>query len=329
MSFQFTAFRAPFPEWHGPYSQSHGRNRGFRVRGRQLITFVDSTTGLQMWIAQQTDGVLDLQDLVCRHWGGGRVLLLPNGLVVKPNPAGDGECWAIGQFLGPVVLERPDGTDFNLADPGPLEPGDPWPGPATTGIECVIDRADGSLRAEIRTPTPDGFLRERYFVIESDESLADGFSVARPGDGGGRVRVTANGHVITNRQRFGRWECVYVGQIDVTAWPHLDEWAAGVELSPPYQLDVESAEDAIDVMQEFDETFDVQRDVDVDSFINEVFDGEIAHAIANASPDAGGESDDSIDSFFERLDENEAPYEDDEYDEDFIEEDEEDEEEAE
>jgi hypothetical protein len=228
MSFEFTAFREPFPEWHGPYSPARGTTSGFRIRGGRLKTVVDTEDGREEWIVSQSIGARSLQELVCRQWIGGRVLLLPNGLVIKPSPQGDGQCWVIGQIHGPVVLEAPDGSEFDLHDPGSLEAGDIWPGPTTTGIECVINGSTGALRAEIRIPTPTGCLRGDHEVVGPDGSLARGFKIARPGDHAGRVRVTANGHVITNRNQRGHWECVYVGRINVAKWAHHQEWAYGV-----------------------------------------------------------------------------------------------------
>jgi len=57
-----------------------------------------------------------------------------------------------------------------------------------------------------------------------DTALAQGFRAARPDSSAGRVRVTAKGHVITNRQVQGRWRCLYVGCIAIHQWPHLPHW---------------------------------------------------------------------------------------------------------
>jgi hypothetical protein len=253
MSFEFTPYSQPFPEWHGPYSPARGDDWGFRVREGLLMTVVATDDGREEWLVRQSEGAELLQQVVRSHWGGGRVLLLPNGLVVKPNPDGSGERWVIGQIVGPVILDRPDGTEFNLADPGELNPGDRWPGPGTTGIECVIKAQTGRLCADTRVPTPTGFLETTFEVLDSDDAIAQGFQLARLGIGGGRVRVTANGHVITNRQRHGRWECVYVGQIDVSEWAHREEWAEGVIVEEPYRLDVDGIVDAIEDIDEIDE----------------------------------------------------------------------------
>ena len=86
MSFEFTPYSQPFPEWHGPYSPARGDDWGFRVRGGLLMTVVATEDGQEEWVVRQAEGAELLQQIVRSHWGGGRVLLLPNGLVVKPNP---------------------------------------------------------------------------------------------------------------------------------------------------------------------------------------------------------------------------------------------------
>lgn len=167
-----------------------------------------------------------LANLVRREWGGGRVLLLPTGLVAKPLQ-GDHEVGrrvVIGRFRGSIVLHRPDGSAFDLNRPGHLQPGDPWTGPKTTGLECAI-QSDGSLVCEWYHPTPLGreTIAEQLHGI--DRNLASGFGRARPGDVGGHVRVTANGHAITNRQtRTGKWMAFYIGRIDPASWANWNRW---------------------------------------------------------------------------------------------------------
>ena len=38
------------------------------------------------------------------------------------------------------------------------------------------------------------------------------------------VNLTANGHVITNRQVPGGWQSCYVGRIDGGQWPFTSKW---------------------------------------------------------------------------------------------------------
>jgi hypothetical protein len=158
------------------------------------------------------------------------------------------------------VLEKPDGGTFDLAAPGPLTPGDRWPGPSTTGLACVIDARTGTLRAESVVPTAEGLLQTTFEVWKADPVLARGFSLARPYEGGGRVRVTANGHVITNRQRRGQWECVYVGLVDVAKWPHVADWADGLEVGSPYRIDVNQIDTTVKTIEDIDEILEEADD---------------------------------------------------------------------
>lgn len=269
MSLTFTPARKPFPQWHGPYPPARGNDVGFRVRGGQLVTIVDTDEGQETWIVRQCSAARALQQLIRDHWGGGRVLILPNGLVVKPSPAGDGQLWVVGRVQGPVVLERPDGSQFNLARPGRVKPGDLWEGPKTTGIECVINAKTGSLRAASRVPTSDGFIETLHPVWPADAALARGFRAARPGESGGRVRITANGHVITNRKRGGEWESVYVGLIDGSRWPHRTEWAHAVVRGRPRQLTLDEILEAVERIERLVEIVDDLTDEEEDELEDE------------------------------------------------------------
>lgn len=225
-SFTFQPEQQPFPPWMGPFSPARGTSTGFRFYGRRLGTWVETRTGRAFWPLLDCNGSRAIANLVLSKWGGGRVLLLPNGFVVKPLP-GDAEVGRrvlIGKFRGPIVLRRPDGTTFDMHSPGTLSPGDLWPGPKTTGLEYTIDRS-GSLTCSWYYPTRSGQEMISRQLRGADPKLAMGFQKARLGDGGGRVRVTANGHVVTNRQeRDGSWVAVYVGWIDPRSWTDWQHW---------------------------------------------------------------------------------------------------------
>lgn len=226
MSITFTLFQRPFRRWWGPFSPARGKRSGFRVNKGRLGVWVDDGDHRGFWSVQQTPGARALQKEVLEEWGGGRVLLLPNGLVVKPLQGDDerGRRVLVGQISGDVVLEIPGGTQFNMAQPSTLQPGSLWQGPTTTGLECVLQQ-DGSLSCKWYHPTELGRDKDTHVVNQAHAALAQGFRSARPGDTAGRVRVTAHGHVITNREaRGGYWETRYVGHVLPGNWPHLKEW---------------------------------------------------------------------------------------------------------
>jgi hypothetical protein len=174
---------------------------------------------------KRSTGLAKLEKLVLTSFSHGRVLLLPNGSVIKPlqSDTERGKRAYLGEYAGDVVLETPDGAPFSLSRPGRLKPGDRWPGPTSTGIECRIT-GTGSLECTWYHPADYGRDEETCTVMRTNAALAQGFRLARPGQQSGRVRVTAKGHVITNRMVRGAWICFYVGQIDIEKWPHLDEW---------------------------------------------------------------------------------------------------------
>lgn len=225
MSFSFEAAHRPFPRWWGPFSPARGNTRGFRFHDGRLGTWVEDEDSRSFWSVKRSAGVAKLEKLVLDSFRGGRVLLLPNGSVVKPlqTDAERGRRAYLGEFSGDVVLERGDGGLFSLESPGRLKPGDRWPGPSTTGLECTI-KADGSLECSWYHPTEHGRDTETKRMAPPSTVLAQGFRAARPGVSAGRVRVTAKGHVITNRQVRGQWQCFWVGRVAIDKWPWLDEW---------------------------------------------------------------------------------------------------------
>lgn len=228
MSFAFEPQARPFPRWIGPFSPARGTRSGFRFHQGRLGIWVSGQSGMTFWPVVDSHGTRSLAALVRREWGGGRVLLLPNGFVVKPLQGDEevGRRVLIGHLRGPVILERTNQPNFDLSRPGKLGPGDPWPGPTTSGLEFAI-QPNGSLVCSWYHPTPRGRDEVSEQLHGPDPSLAAGFRRARPGNSGGRVRVTANGHVITNRQdQHGEWVCIYVGWIDPRSWA---EWHAWIE----------------------------------------------------------------------------------------------------
>jgi hypothetical protein len=225
-SFTFTAVRRPFPRWLGPFSPARGTYSGFRFHSSRFGTWVGNDDGKSFWPLVHCAGAQAIASIVLGEWGGGRVLLLPNGLAIKPLQ-GDmevGRRVVIGRFQGSVVVDKLDGTVFDLSNPGELRPGDPWPGPRTTGLECAI-QSDGALVCTWYHPSAQGRDEVSYQLRGPDASLVLGFRKARPGDTGGRVRITANGRVITNRQLWnGAWVSTYIGQTNPGDWADWSGW---------------------------------------------------------------------------------------------------------
>ena len=226
MSFTFHAAKPPFHGWLGPFSPARGTYSGFRFHEGRLGTWVKNADLREFWPVLDSPGVRALTSLVVATWHGGRVLLLPNGFVIKPlqHDAHVGLRVLIGRFEGPVVLESPGGPAFDMSQPGALAAGDIWPGPKTTGLECAI-QPDGSIYCDWYHPKPWGREAIREAVLNASRVRAVAFHAARPMDEGGRVRITANGHMITNRQGpNGTWITLYIGHLAAEGWPHRKEW---------------------------------------------------------------------------------------------------------
>lgn len=222
-TFNFEPLNPPFPRWMGPFSPARGNHCGFRMRNGQLGVWVEDNTGQTFWTLLKS---CQFVEFVQQHWGGGRILMLPNGFVVKPlqHDYDAGIRALIGRWQGDIVLKKPNGQLFDLANPDGIEPGHPWPGPKMIGLECVI-RQNGSLYCNWYHPTEWGQDEESCDLRGPDSVLAAGFHAARLGNGVGRVRITSCGHVITNRQdRNGAWGAYYVGKIEPTSWKNWEQW---------------------------------------------------------------------------------------------------------
>lgn len=219
--------KSPFRRWMGVYSPARGTMFGYRFHHQKLGVWVTNEHGQEFWHFHQCPEIEALQDIVLSHWGGGRVLMLCGGPVIKPENNDDevGIRRVIAAFQGDAVLVKPDGSRFSFRIAHTLKPGASWPGPTTTGLECAI-KSDGRLECSWYHPSDFGKETHRVILTGPSKTLFRGFVAARPGEFGGRVRVQMSGAVITNVQSHGpgglEWKSLYIGSIDP------DEFKAGV-----------------------------------------------------------------------------------------------------
>jgi hypothetical protein len=180
------------------------------------------------WPLVESAGSRALMAYVTARYGGGRILLLPDGKVIKPLQDDDevGIRVVIGKFDGPIRLWRHDGSILDLSRRGALGAGEPWPGPDGAGVEAKIDE-DGSLTCRWYHPTRWGKDTVTAKVIRSNQALAVGYRKSR-GRSTGRVNVTPNGLVVACGDDGGDWLPRYVGRIEPTDWPRLNTWIQGM-----------------------------------------------------------------------------------------------------
>jgi hypothetical protein len=195
--------RKPFTRWWGPYSPRRGRT-GLTLSGRQISVAepISDGTGTIEWILAANRSVERFIDVVRSEFGGGRLLFLPSGHIIKPSAEEDERCirYLVGWFTGSLRFHSPQRVGiFDLAKPGALRAGDDWPGPKTIGLESVLE-TDGSLRCNWTHPDGGDRLAQEQWISDPDPALAADFRKARRGTGVGRVHVTANGHLYTNWQ---------------------------------------------------------------------------------------------------------------------------------
>lgn len=219
-------FRKPFRRWMGPYSPARGFQHGLRFHQGALGVWHANAIGKEFSRVQRSGAVDRLTRAVIQTWGGGRLLFLPNGYIVKPLPGGDderGKRVIVGTFSGSLVLVDGDGVEFDFAEPTNLRAGSQWEGPTTLGLECVME-PDGAVRCDWRHPDDYGRMRESKNLTGPSVARARSFRSARPGESSGRVHLTPNGHVTTNVKVRGNWEARYVCHIDLVELADWSHW---------------------------------------------------------------------------------------------------------
>ena len=221
---KFFPEKEPFPSWMGPYSPARGRRSGFRITDGRLGAWMSSGDESMFCPAVDSDGVSALTHLVVNsRFGGGRVLFLPSGIVVKPlqDEQEVGLRVVIGRYEGGFKLQVENKTiDLSSND---FVPGGEWPGPSTIGLECAI-QPDGSLVTRWKHPTDYGNEEPNAKITPSNPTLLADFKKARPADTGGRVRVTVCGHAITNNLVGDAWKPYYLGKIETSQHLNWEKW---------------------------------------------------------------------------------------------------------
>lgn len=222
--FTFMPLTEPFPYWTGPYSPARGNTSGFRVRNGRLGVCVGSERNFR--VVEESGGVLELAGLVRRNWGGGRVLFLPSGHVIKPlqEEVERAQRKIIGHYSGGFGFSN-NGVHLDFSPSSNFTPGERWQGPTTIGLECTIEVGGGCLTTGWIEPA-ELSDEEHEVEIGRDRCLASVFKRCR-GDTTGRVRITVGRHAITNKKVRGEWRCWYVGQADPSLFIGWDRWIAG------------------------------------------------------------------------------------------------------
>jgi hypothetical protein len=217
--------KKPFRRWLGPYSPARGMQHGLRFHKGELGVWHGDATGKAFWSVAQNPSVDRLSRTVIQTWGGGRLLFLPNGYIIKPLPGDDerGRRVLVGTFTGALVMTTDDGDELDLSDPPDPRAGARWEGPNTIGLECVME-SDGSIRCDWYHPSDYGRTGDSIVLVGPSAARARSFRAARLGESSGRVHFTPNGHVTTNYQiRPKVWESrsvCFVNPDDLEDWSY-------------------------------------------------------------------------------------------------------------
>jgi hypothetical protein len=216
----------PFQRWIGPYSPRRGKP-GLSLREGVIASIELGASSFEetTWTLESTPSLESAIAVWRRYFGGGRLLFLPSGDIIKPLSEEDerNKRVLVGRFTGAPRFVANDKwkSVCDLAKPDVLRRADAWTGPQSIGLECVI-KEDGSLHCEWQGPTEEGELIQRRCILGPDRDRIRGFRMARPRDSGGRVHLTACGQIYTKwntaakRETGGEWRCAYLGKVDVS-----------------------------------------------------------------------------------------------------------------
>ena len=236
--FQFTPLGFPYPLWHGPYAVVPGRSNGMRVRRGAIEAQLWRNGYCETWVIDDSPGARSLVALVQASYGGGRLLLLPNGAVIKPVPrSSEGERRLLGHWWGSLTLVSPFGqrictTEANVLaharsdSPRSIRPGDPWPGPATTGLRCRLDPS-GSLFARTWQASQWGRTEVEYPIAAANSLLSMCYRLAGGHGSGGSVRLLEGGHVVMPYHDTDGGMARYVGYVLPSSLPSISDWKNG------------------------------------------------------------------------------------------------------
>ena len=228
-------YPAPHPKWHGPYSVVPGRSSGLRVRRGAIEAQLWRNGYAETWVIDDSKGNRSLIATVQATYGGGRLLLLPNGAVIKPvASSSEGERRLLGHWWGTLTLVSPLGqrictTEANLlvhprgGTPRSLRPGDPWPGPSTTGLRCRIDPS-GALYAKTWHASRWGRTEVDASVSGTSRLLFTSYLLAGGHRSGGSVRLLEGGHVVMPSHDAGGGLARYVGYVPPSTLPTISDW---------------------------------------------------------------------------------------------------------
>jgi len=218
----FRPYQPPFHQWMGPYTPATGFTSGFRVLQNSLGCHEVDDSSQFFCTAEESPGVRYLIDHVRTHFGGGRVLFLPNGLVIKPCNRGYdvGRRVVIGEYSGDLRIFTSEGFR-NFSDEQIQNPGTRWYGPQTIGLAIILEpRGCGYIKWNLSNRYYDEEHREPFDWIGSQVVE----SYQRVKGRTGRVRISVNGHAFTKVEEGTRWQTYYLGIAD-SEFVNWQQWA--------------------------------------------------------------------------------------------------------
>ena len=236
VDFTFIPSASPHPLWHGPYSPVPGRSNGLRVRRGTAEALLHRGGYSETWVIENSPGARALVESVYIAYGGGRLLLLPNGAVIKPSPwSNEGERRLVGSWSGRFTLVSPSGLRLCTSDPKIMvkpvgtprrliRSGDDWPGPSSQGLRCRIDPS-GALFARTWHASHWGRTEVDFPIAPGDVMRALSYRLAGGHTSGGSVRLLEGGHLVMPTHDADGGLARYVGYVPPFQLPSISVWS--------------------------------------------------------------------------------------------------------
>ena len=217
---KFIPVKFPIPYWTGPYSPAAGVKTGTKVKFGYAGAWCDTKVGLKFRTFEKSEGADLLSKLVINEFnGGGRIVILPNGYVLKPENDDDavGYQRLIGKIEGDIIFPLIK-ENFKLGPAIEFELGSKWEGPLGGAVKCTVGD-DGAIHTSWSVPCETGAKEYHKQLTEPNIALTGQINeIKRKYGDFGRIYYWYGGHLTTAKHER------YIGKVNCNSLDSKTEW---------------------------------------------------------------------------------------------------------
>ena len=207
-----------FPYWKGPYSPARGVDTGIKVKDGEIGAWCYSSNNLEFFSFEQSPGSKELKKCVSKNFGGGgRIVILPNGFVIKPLADETGYRKLIGKIEGEIEISLDSGI-FSFGPNVTLKSGSIWKGPYGGGLECKV-LEDGSIMSSSKEPHELGKIEAEFQLTGANPTFFNQVEQIKKKLGDfGRLHFWYGGHLTAPEHQ------VYIGCVKTNVFDTEKVW---------------------------------------------------------------------------------------------------------